>query len=148
MRHEQLKNRDSFDLVDPARAATAVAHARTISGTTPAVPDVPAALGVISILLYSMIVGFFALTIANKGFGLFIIGIDIAFLAAFFSVPALFLKFEGDTSRRPSLDRFLSQGMQTYTGPVTAKGAMAQMFVVPALLAFAALAIGMIATFA
>ncbi len=148
MRHEQLKNRESFDLVDPAKAATAVVDAKTMNGTTPAVPDVPAMLGMISIALYSLIVGFFALTIAHAGFGLFIIAIDVAFLAAFFSVPAIFLKFEGDRSRRPSLDHFLSQGIQTYTGHVTAKGAMAQMFVVPALLAFAALAIGMVAIFA
>ena len=43
------------------------------------------------------------------------------------------------------MSRFLSQGMQTYTGHVTGGGALAQMFIVPVLLAFAVLAIGIIA---
>lgn len=71
--------------------------------------------------------------------------IDLAFLAAFFTVPAIFLKLERDPVRRPGMPRFLAEGMQTYTGHVTGGGALVQMFVVPMLLALGVLCIGIIA---
>jgi hypothetical protein len=71
--------------------------------------------------------------------------VDAMFLAAFFVVPSIMLKLEGDPARRPSMSRCMVQGMQTYTGHVTGGGALAQMFVVPVLLAGAVMAIGIIA---
>lgn len=138
MRHEQLKKIESFDIIQPD-----LAEAGNRSET--AVPDVPAVVGVMMALVYVSIVAVLAVTIANAGTGPFMIAVDIMFLAAFFAVPAIFLKLECDPARRPRMSRFMSQGMQTYTGHVTGSGALIQMFVVPVLLAIGVLCIGIIA---
>ena len=135
MRHEQLKAIESFDVVEaPADRAQ----------PETAVPDVPAAVGLMMVGVYVIIVALFALTIASAGAGPFMIAVDLMFLAAFFTVPVLILKQERDPARRPGMPRFLSQGMQTYTGHVTGAGALIQMFIVPVLLAFGVLCIGII----
>lgn len=135
MRHEQLKAIESFDVVEaPSDRAQPEA----------AVPDVPAAVGLMMVGVYVLIVVLFALTIASAGAGPFMIGVDLMFLAAFFTVPVLILKQERDPAKRPGMPRFLSQGMQTYTGHVTGAGALIQMFIVPVLLAFGVLCIGII----
>lgn len=141
MRHEQLERPQTFDLVD----VTAIATISPNPQPERAVPDVPASVGMMLVGVYVTIIALFALTIANAGEGPFMIVVDLAFLAAFFSVPALFFKTERDPARRPSLLRFLDEGMQTYTGPVSGAGALVQMFVVPVLLAFAVLCIGIVA---
>lgn len=150
MRHEHLNDRSSFDVVEistldgPASEALAQLDLGRERRPEAAVPDVPPAIGLMMISIYVAIVGLFALTIANAGQASFMIAIDLVFLVAFFSVPVIMLKHERDPARRPSMSKFLSQGMQTYTGPVSGSGAMVQMFVVPVLLAFAVLAIGII----
>lgn len=154
MRHEQLNRLDSFDIVEistnegPTAAALSQLDQGGNSSPEAAVPDVPPAVGAMMIAVYVTIVGLFALTIASAGQGPFMIAIDAMFLLAFFVVPATLLKHERDPARRPSMSRFMSQGMQTYTGHVTGGGALAQMFVVPLLLAFAVLAIGLIVAIA
>lgn len=135
MRHEQLQKVESFDVVEPEQ----------VPQPESAVPDVPASIGVMMVGVYVLIVVLFALTIASGGSAAFMIAVDAMFLAAFFTVPVIMLKLEGDPARRPGMSRFLSQGMQTYTGHVSGGSALAQMFVVPVLLAFAVLAIGIIA---
>ena len=144
VRHQQLKDPASFDVVvDTAFVAELTSRPET-SQPERAVPDVPASIGLMLIGVYVAIVGLFALTIATAGQGPFMIAIDVAFLAAFFSVPMIMLKQEKDMSRRPTLGRFMAQGMQTYTGHISGGGALAQMFVVPVSLAFGVLAIGII----
>ncbi|HET9337185.1 MAG TPA: hypothetical protein VFO12_12355 [Sphingomicrobium sp.] len=151
MRHEQLKKHDSFNVVEiptndgPTAEALARMELGHNRGSEAAVPDVPPSIGALMVGVYLSIVALFALTIASAGQGPFMIAIDAMFLLAFFTVPAIFLKQERDPARRPSMSRFMSQGMQTYTGHVTGGGALIQMFVVPVLLAFAVLAIGIIA---
>jgi len=150
MRHEQINSRNSFDVVEiathegPASAALAELEFGNSRRPEAAVPDVPASVGVMMVGVYVTIVGLFALTIASAGQAPFMIAIDAMFLIAFFGVPAIMLKHERDPARRPTLSRFMAQGMETYTGHVTGGGALAQMFVVPVLLAFAVLAIGII----
>ena len=133
MRHEQLKKIETYEVVDP--------QPKRVQPEA-AVPDVPSAIGVMMIAVYLVIVGLLALTIASAGQAPFMIAIDLAFLAAFFTVPAIFLKLERDPARRPGMPRFLSPGMQTYTGHVTGVGALVQMFIVPILLALGILCIG------
>ena len=139
MRHDLLNRPEEFDVVEPAEIVDVARQPEH------AVPDLPAAIGLMIAAVYLTIIALLALTIANAGQAPFMIVIDLAFLAAFLSVPAIFLKLEADPARRPSLGRFMSQGMQTYTGPVSGGGALAQIFVVPVLLAFGVLAIGIIA---
>jgi hypothetical protein len=134
MRHEQLAEQDSFDVVEPR-----------ISRAEAAAPDVPASVGILLAAVYVGLIGILAVTIANRGQGLLVIAVDLFFLGAFLTVPAIFLRLEGDPVRRPSLSRFLSQGIETYTGHISGGGAIAQMFVVPVLLSLGVLAIGIIA---
>ena len=154
MLHEELKNRDDFDVVEistlegPASAALAEMDLGRERLSEAAVPDVPRAVGVLMAATYAAIVGLFALTIATAGQAPFMIAIDVMFLIAFFAVPTIMLKLERDPARRPSMSRFMSQGMQTYTGHVSGGGAVTQMFVVPVLLAFAVLAMGIIVVLA
>jgi len=141
MRHEQLDRPQTFDLVDPSAIAAITPNPQPEK----AVPDVPASVGMMLVGVYLAIIALFALTIANAGAGPFMIVVDLAFLAAFFTVPAMFIRTECDPAKRPSLLKFLESGMQTYTGPVSGAGALVQMFVVPVLLAFAVLCIGTVA---
>ena len=134
MRHEQLAEQDSFDVVAPR-----------VSRAEAAAPDVPASVGILLGAVYLVLIGILAVTIANRGLGLLVIAVDLFFLGAFLAVPAIFLKLEADPVRRPSLSRFLSEGIQTYTGHISGGGAIAQMFVVPVLLSLGVLAIGIIA---
>ena len=136
MRHEQLREKETFDIVEAAGITETAARPEY------AVPDVPVAVGLMIVASYALIIALLALTIATAGEAPFIISIDVVFLAAFVTVPIIFLKLEGDPARRPSLGRFMSQGLQTYTGHISGAGALAQMLVVPLLLAFAVLAIG------
>ena len=150
MRHEQVNNRDTFDVIEVSTleigtsAALAGADLRPDCKPEAAVPDVPPAVGLMMIAVYVAIVALFALTIANSGLAPFMIAIDVMFMAAFFTVPYMMLKLERDPSRRPSMSRFMAQGMQTYTGHVSGGGALVQMFVVPGLLAGAVVAMGII----
>lgn len=142
MRHEQLAKKDTFDVVEPASLAAIEA---VPAGPEAAAPDVPASVGILMGAVYFVLIAILAVTIANRGQGLLVIAVDLAFLAAFLAVPAIMLKFEGDPARRPSLSRFMSQGIQTYTGHISGSGALAQMFVVPVLLSLGVLAIGIVA---
>lgn len=150
MRQEELKNRNDFDLVDisahhgPPPPALVQMDSPRARLAEVAVPDVPRAVGISMAAVYAAIVGLFALTIANAGEAPFMIAIDVIFLIAFFGVPTIFLTVER-ASVRPSMSRFMAEGMQTYTGHVSGGGALAQMFVVPVLLALAVVAFGIIA---
>ena len=68
--------------------------------------------------------------------------ISAFYLAMFFGVPAVFLGVEHERSRRPSLAEFLERGIDTATGRLGGRGALVQMLIVPVLLAFAILAMG------
>ena len=144
VRHTQLSDPNSFDVVDTSAVADSLDIQVESAQPERAVPDLPVAIGFWMIAVYSAIVGLFALTIATAGLGPFMIAIDIMFLAAFFTVPAIILKMEKDPSRRPSLGRFLAEGIHTNTGHMSGGGAIVQMFVVPVCLAFGVLAIGLI----
>lgn len=141
MRHEQLARIETFDIVDPA----SVAEAGRAFKPEAAVPDIPASIGALLSAVYLVLIAILAVTIANRGEGLLVIAVDLFFLAAFLAVPAIFLKIEGDSAVRPSLSRFLAEGVQTYTGHVGGSAALVQMFIVPVLLSLGVLAIGIIA---
>ena len=139
MRHDQLMQVDSFAIVEAAAIAKVAAKPEY------AVSEIPAAVGLMIVALYLLIIALFALTIATAGEAPFMIAIDVVFMAAFFTVPMILLKLEGDPARRPTFDRFMREGVQTYTGHVSGGGALTQMLIVPLLLAFAVLAMGVIA---
>ena len=138
MRHEELKNVEAFDVVDaPASKKTAKAPAHP----APAVPDMPKAAGVLMILAYAALMGAFVVTIHGARAD-FAIVIAAFYLMMFFGLPAVFLGAESDRTRRPDLVQFLDRGIDTATGRISGAGALVQMLIVPVLLAFAVLAMG------
>jgi len=151
MRHEQVKLRESFDVIDAAeiwpRAGAASAPLGEIEAglpATPAVPDMPAAIGRMIVAIYAGIIGIFFATMARSGEAVFMIVISGLYVAMFLGVPRLFFAIEKDPSRRPDMARFMAKGIDTYTGHMSGGSALAQMFVVPVLLAAAILSMGLI----
>lgn len=148
MRHDELTRRDDFDIVEigtnEGPAAPAIAEMgldRALCSQT-AVPDMPLAVGRLIVAAYVGLIGVLALTMARNASTALVIAIDVAFLAAFLSVPAIFLGIENDNADRPSLHRFLNDGLQTATGHLSGAGALVQMLVVPVLLTLGLLAMG------
>jgi len=150
MRHEQLDNHDSFDIVDLAKAWPTGASAERLEfsrlggsvSPAPAAPDMPAAAGGLLAAAYLALLAAFPLLITHDRSSVFAVVIAAFYLAMLFAIPAIFFRIEGDTSRRPDLSVFLERGMHTATGHISGKGALAQMLVVPVLLTFAILAMG------
>ena len=147
MRHEQLSVADSFRKVDvaavwPTSAQLAplpildVEHAPAAEdvGPAPAAPDVPAAVGAMIVGSYVVLLGTFAVATIASAYSIYMITISALFLVAYFTIPWLFLKQEPTGGRRPSLERFLHDGMETFTGHSTGLAALVQMLIVPVLL--------------
>lgn len=138
MRQQELRNPEAFDLVDaPATAAADEQRAQPAA----AAPDMPKAAGVFMIASYAALMGAFVVTIHGARAD-FAIVIGCFYVAMFFAVPAIFFGVEDDRVRRPSLLEFLDDGVETATGRISGGGALVQMLIVPVLLAFAILAMG------
>ena len=155
MRHEQIADKASYTKVEiaavwpvMARAAQAPLPGATEAqpfAPTPSCPDVPAAAGGLIVAAYAGLLAAFALAMTGSAQSIFAIVVCGLFLAAFFTVPRLFLALEPSTGRRPSLQRFLSEGMGTMTGRSSGRDALVQMLIVPVLLTFGVIAMGIAA---
>ena len=101
----------------------------------------PKAAGAFMIASYAALMAAFVVTIhgARADFAMVIAAF---YLAMFFAVPAVFIGVEDDGARRPDLLEFLDRGIETATGPISGAGALVQMLIVPVLLVFAVLAMG------
>jgi hypothetical protein len=150
MRHEQISAKDSYTRVEvaavwPARTGSAVEQpAHPFEGTA-AAPDVPASVGVMIASSYVALVGTFALATVASAYSVYMITISFLFLAAYITVPYLFFRQERSNIRRPSLDRFLRQGMDTLTGHCSGRAALVQMMIVPVFLTLGAAGMGIAA---
>ena len=114
---------------------------------TAAAPDVPAGVGSMIVGSYVALIGAFTLATVASAYSVFMIAVVGVFLAAFFTVPWLFLKLEPQQGRRPTVGAFLRQGMDTLTGHSGGGAALVQMLIVPVMLTFGALAMAAIAAF-
>lgn len=110
----------------------------------PAAPDMPAAAGGLLAASYAALIAALAVATAGSASSIFAIAIAALFLVMFFTVPLIFLALEPNGERRVSFDRFLSQGIDTYTGHNSGKAALVQMLIVPVLLTMGVLAMGII----
>ena len=137
MRHQELRNPDAYDLVEAPTAEAAGEEAQPAS----AAPDMPKAAGVLMIASYAALMSAFVVTIHGPRAD-FAIVIGAFYVAMFFGVPAVFIGIERDGARRPGFFEFLDRGVETATGRISGTGALVQMLIVPVLLAFAILAMG------
>lgn len=139
MRLRELKNSEAFEIVNAPTVLQTSGEDQP--RPTPAVPDMPKAAGAFMIASYAALMAAFVVTIhgARADFAMVIAAF---YLAMFFAVPAVFIGVEDDGARRPDLLEFLDRGIETATGPISGAGALVQMLIVPVLLAFAVLAMG------
>ncbi|PWG01721.1 hypothetical protein [Sphingosinicella humi] len=158
MRHEVLKERDSFDMVDvaavwPTSAQVAplpipeiepAAERAPVYGA-PAAPDVPVAVGGLIVAAYVSLIATFAVATVASRESIFMIVVAGFFLFMFFAVPRLFFKYEADHGVRQSFSRFMSEGMQTFTGHSAGGAALVQMLIVPVFLTLGVVAMGIAA---
>ena len=101
--------------------------------STPAAPDVPGSVGGLIAGSYFALIAALFLAAAGSRESVFAITICALFIVMFFTVPRLMLRVEADKSVRPSLARFMREGMDTLTGHSSGTGALVQMLLVPAL---------------
>ena len=155
MRREQFIARQGYDAIDiaavwPTSAQLApfpIPELEQISENqefraTPAAPDVPAAVGGMIAASYAGLIAALAFATVGSAESIFVIVIAALFVIAFFTVPRIFFAVERDSGVRTSFDAFLRNGMDTFTGHNSGKSALVQMLIVPVLLTFAVLAMG------
>jgi hypothetical protein len=149
MRHEQVKLRESFDIIDAAELwprpdiSIQAPIGELDQRAAPAAPDVPVAVGRAIIGVYAGLIGIFFVTMGGSGEARFMIAISGFYVAMFLAVPRIFFTIENDRSTRPDLRRFMARGIDTHTGRMSGGSALAQIFIVPVLLAAGILAIGL-----
>ena len=152
MRYEQIRAKDSFTKVDvaavwpaspqvaplPLLEIEAAAEAAVFQPTA-AAPDVPASVAMLIVGSYALLLGSFALATVASANSIFMITIAALFLVAYFTVPWLFFRQEPGRGARPSFDRFMREGIDTFTGHSSGGAALVQMMIVPVLLTFGVL---------
>ncbi|MEA3052714.1 MAG: hypothetical protein QOG72_1617 [Sphingomonadales bacterium] len=143
MRYEQIAASHSYDRVEaPAVWPAEASDSATTFMPTPSAPDMPAAAGGMLVASYAALIGAFALVTAGSARSIFAIAICLFFVAMFFAVPRLFLSVEPKQQRRVGLGEFMHGGIQTLTGHCSGGAALVQMMIVPVLLTFGVLLIG------
>lgn len=114
--------------------------------SAPSTPDVPGSVGGLIAASYFALLGALFFATAGSGHSIFMIAIAFFFATVFFTVPRIFLGVEPPTAR-PSMMRFMDEGLHTYTGHCSGSAALVQMLIVPLALTVGVLAMGVIAAF-
>ena len=109
---------------------------------TPAAPDVPAAVGVMIVSAYVALIAAFAAATTRSADSLFFLVVIAFFVTMFFAIPRLFFAVEPKMGKRASFDWFMRQGIETFTGHCSGGAALVQMLIVPVLLTFGVIAMG------
>lgn len=107
----------------------------------PSLPDVPSSVGLLLFSSYLSLIGALAFATVSSGASVLAIAVALFFVVMFFAVPKVMLAQEAGLETRPSLERFLAEGMMTYTGHSTGAAALVQMLIVPVALTGGVLAI-------
>jgi hypothetical protein len=155
MRHERINEAriaaaawptmlDGLVLSEPPAAETVTFEVETVTGPTPAAPDVPNVVGDLILTAYGGLLAVFFAFFSGSPLALFAICICTVFVTVFFAVPRIFFAVEPDSGRRPSFNTFLHEGIDTLTGRTGGRDALVQMLIVPVLLTFGLLAMGII----
>ena len=132
----------SRDRAAPERVAEAVDDLPEFQ-SAPACPDVPSVVGGLLFGVYAALIGALALATAGSAESWFMLAIAAFFVIAFFTVPSFFFAVEPRRGERPPMDRFLEEGVMTYTGRCSGSAALVQMLIVPVSLAAGVLIIAL-----
>lgn len=158
MRHEAIDQRqqaDSRDIAAVWPSTTQVAPLPLPEIDAPsagidypgAAPDVPAAAGAFLAIVYAVLLAVLAIGTTGSGKSLLAIVIAAFFMLMYFAVPAVIFGVADEKAQRPSLARFMEQGIQTADGHATGGAALVQMLAVPVCLIFGMLLTGVLAFF-
>ncbi len=139
MRHQDLRsNTDNVAAVWPdvqrALAASAVVSHPARPQSATALPDLP--LGAVRLLVsaYAGLMAVLFAFFAGSPLATFSLVICAFFVATFFAVARTFLAVEADPAVKPTMDRFMRDGIDTLTGRCGGRDALVQMLIVPVLL--------------
>lgn len=109
-----------------------------------AVPDVPVSAGVMIAGSYGLIMAGFFLGFAHGRDAVMMVVISALYATIYLTVPAIMLHAEGRGSR-PNMQRFLRDGLNTWTGHASGRAALIQIMLIPLAIALAVFAIGIVA---
>ena len=126
-----------------ARSAGKEAEPKKV-GFTPAAPDVAAGVGGLIVAAYAGLILVFFAFFTGSMLATMMVTVAAGFVAIFFTVPRIFFALEPGDERRPSLSDFMYRGMDTLTGHSSGGAALVQMLIVPVLLTFGLLAMGIV----
>ena len=147
MRYEQISLKDSYDVTAVAAHPGTVVEQTPPFRSAPAAPDIPVEVGRLIVASYVGIVVAFAIGFGGDRDTNFALTIVALLVAIYLTIPRIFLGTEPNQSKRPSLERFLSEGMMTCTGPTGGKAALVQILIVPVCLIIAAALMSVITQF-
>jgi len=108
-----------------------------------AAPDVPGAVGLMILGAYALIMAAFLVLFARDTEAGLMVAISGVYFTVYLSVPTMFFRTEG-RSGDIDLERFLRDGLNTWTGHVGGYEAIVQILLIPVALAIAITAIGII----
>jgi hypothetical protein len=145
VRHEQIKATSSYQFVNAPSELTREIADRAVFHSATAAPDVPQVVGKMIIGSFVALLATFAVMIAHSREAMFAIAVCAVFLFMFFAVPTIFLRVEPKHGKQPDFDTFIWKGIDTFTGHVSGRDALAQILIVPVLLTMTALIMGSIA---
>jgi hypothetical protein len=109
---------------------------------TPAAPDIPAGVGGLIVAAYVALIATFAAATIRSADSAFVLAIVAFFVGMFFAVPRLFFGIEPKAGPRIGLDRFMHDGIETFTGHCSGRAALVQMLIVPLFLTLGVAAMG------
>jgi hypothetical protein len=140
MRHQDLRS-DTHNVAavwpdaQTALAASAVVSPPAIlTRAATAMPDLPRGAARLLVSAYAGLIGVLFAFFAGSPLATFSLVICAFFVATFFAVARIFLAVEADPAVRPSMDRFMRDGIDTLTGRCGGRDALVQMLIVPVLL--------------
>jgi len=108
-----------------------------------AAPDVPGSVGLMILGVYALIMAAFLVLFARDTEAGLMVAISGVYFTVYLAVPAIFFRTEG-RSGDIDLQRFLKDGLDTWTGHVGGHEAIVQILLIPVALAIAITAIGII----
>ena len=155
MRHERISQAkiaaaawpttlEGLILAGPADIESAVPAQALQTGPTPAAPDIAPGVGRLIVAAYVGLVLVLFTFFTGSLTAMFAVTIAAGFVAIFFAVPRIFFAVEPSAGRRPSLPEFMEKGVNTLTGHSGGRDALLQMLIVPVLLAFGLLVMGIV----
>jgi len=124
--------------------ATYGAGEEDLASSTPAVSDIPKAVGFAVVGAFGAVVLCFMLFFSGSAQSRFVTVVTLCFCAVYFAIPFILIVLQPKSARRSAWSSFRRNGLSVRTGHVGGKEALLQIFVLPICLFVAAVGMGVI----